>query len=217
MLSLGCSKGREAVQDCRSYLEPRHLAVEVPGHEALTQQFDTVHLGFDATPTVIAAPSSPERAAEVFRRPQRFVARDFTCGDGLPKLGILARGNDGISSPFGDGIVALASIINSIGGDVCNLPIGRDLGEQLGQYGRISHIAAGEIDSPDFRGSLINSEVGLAPHTAFGDDINSTTCPSIRPIGNEIMSQLDQEFCKIGNREVRLLPSVPTRVRHSTV
>jgi hypothetical protein len=79
------------------------------------------------------------------------------------------------------------------------------LGEQLGQHGRIAHIAAGELDSPDFQGSLINSEVSLAPYTAFGDDVNSATCPLIRPICNDIMSQLDQEIGRIGDSDVRLL------------
>jgi tRNA A37 threonylcarbamoyladenosine synthetase subunit TsaC/SUA5/YrdC len=51
------------------------LAVEVPRHEALTQQFDAVHFRLCATSAVISAPSSPERAPEVFRRPQCLVAR----------------------------------------------------------------------------------------------------------------------------------------------
>ena len=50
-------------------LEFSHLTVEVPRHQALAQQFHTMHLGFDAASAVVAAPSSPERTTEVFRRP----------------------------------------------------------------------------------------------------------------------------------------------------
>ena len=39
-LSDGYAKGSEAVQDGYSYLELRHLTVEVPRHEALAQEFD---------------------------------------------------------------------------------------------------------------------------------------------------------------------------------
>ena len=38
----------EAVQDGDTDLELRDLAVEVPRHEALTQQFHAMHFGFDA-------------------------------------------------------------------------------------------------------------------------------------------------------------------------
>jgi hypothetical protein len=48
-------------------LELGNLTVEVPRHEALTQQFHTVHLCLDAAPAVIASPSSPNGPTEVFR------------------------------------------------------------------------------------------------------------------------------------------------------
>ena len=63
-LSDGYAKGSEAVQDGYSYLELRHLTVEVPRHEALAQEFDAVHLRFDAASAVIAAPSSPDGSTE---------------------------------------------------------------------------------------------------------------------------------------------------------
>ena len=55
---------REAVQDGDTDLKLGHLTVEVTRHEALTQQFHTVHLCLDAAPAVIAAPSSPDGPAE---------------------------------------------------------------------------------------------------------------------------------------------------------
>jgi hypothetical protein len=41
------------------------LAVEVPGDEALPQQFHAMHPGFATASAVVAAPSSPERTAQV--------------------------------------------------------------------------------------------------------------------------------------------------------
>ena len=75
----GNSKRGEAVQDGHTNLELGNLTVEVPRHEALTQQFDTVHpfagktiprivfwpgSYFDAASAVIAAPSTPNRPTE---------------------------------------------------------------------------------------------------------------------------------------------------------
>lgn len=64
-------------------LEFRDLTVEVAGHETLTQQFDTMHLRFDAARTVITTPSTDRQvhakdAAERGRqraRPRYFDAR----------------------------------------------------------------------------------------------------------------------------------------------
>ena len=72
----GYAERGEAVQDGHTDLELGNLTVEVPRHEALTQQFHTVHLGLVAASAVVSAPSSPERAAEVFRCSQGLVARD---------------------------------------------------------------------------------------------------------------------------------------------
>jgi hypothetical protein len=76
----------EAVQDGDTNLELCDLMVEVSRHETLTQQFHTMHLGFDAASAVVAAPSSPDRTAEVFRCPQCFVACDRACRDRFPRL-----------------------------------------------------------------------------------------------------------------------------------
>lgn len=55
-----------AVQDGDTNLELRHLTVDVTRNEALTQQFDTVRIDFGAASAVVAAPSSPQRAAQTF-------------------------------------------------------------------------------------------------------------------------------------------------------
>jgi hypothetical protein len=143
------------------------LAIEVSRHQALTQQFDTVHLGFDAASAVVAAPFSPERSTEVFRCPQGFVARNCTCGDGLPRLGILARRDDSVGSAFGYGIVALARVVGPVGGDTGDLLVGRDLDEQLGQHRGIAHIAACDFNSPNLQCFFVDPEMDLAPDAAF--------------------------------------------------
>ena len=45
-------------------MELGDLTIEILRHEALAEQFDAVHLGFDAASAVIAAPSSPEGSTE---------------------------------------------------------------------------------------------------------------------------------------------------------
>ena len=64
--------------------------------------------------------------------------------------------------------MALSGVVGAVSSDAGDLLIGRDLVEQLGQHGRIAHVAGCELDSPDFQGFLINSNVDLAPYTAFG-------------------------------------------------
>lgn len=53
------AKGGVVVEDSDTDLDLRDLPVEVPGHEALTHQFYTMHLGFDAASAVVSTPSSP--------------------------------------------------------------------------------------------------------------------------------------------------------------
>ena len=62
----GYAERSEAVQDGDTDLELGDLTVEIPSCQSLAQQFDAMHLGFDAAPSVIAAPSSPDRPTEAF-------------------------------------------------------------------------------------------------------------------------------------------------------
>ena len=55
-----------AVEHGDADLELCNLVVEVSRHEALSQQFHTMHLGFDAASAVVSAPSAPDCATEVF-------------------------------------------------------------------------------------------------------------------------------------------------------
>ena len=119
-----------SVQDGDADLEFSDLTVEVPRHEPLAQQFHAVHLCFDGAPAVVSAPSSPERAAEVFRRAKGLVSGHGSGGEGLPRFGVLAGRNDGLGTAVSDGIVAFAGVPGTVGGDAAD-PLGRrDLFEQ---------------------------------------------------------------------------------------
>ena len=167
-MSFGYAECGEAVQDGDTDLELRDLAVEVPRHEALTQQFHTVHLRFDAASAVIAAPSSPDRPTEALRCAQGFVPCDCSGRVGLPWLGVFAGWNDCSGTPGGDGVMAFARVEGAISGDAGDLLIRRNLVEQFGQHGRIAHIAGRELRRPNFQRLLVNSDVDLAPDAAFG-------------------------------------------------
>src|SRR5690606_27887201 len=116
-------------------------------HEALPQQFHTVHLRFGTASSVVSAPVSPDRTAEIFRRPQGLVSGDCTSGDGLPRLRVLAGRDDGVGAAVGDRIMALAGIIGAVhcpAGDcaaICRegavtLPISSPAGIWLSRSGR---------------------------------------------------------------------------------
>jgi hypothetical protein len=141
----------------------------------LFQQFHAVHLGFGTTSAVVSTPFPPKRPAEVFRRSQRFVARNRACGVGFPGLGVLAGRDNGIGTSVGDGIVALARILGAICRDAADLLLGRDLIQQFWQYRRIANVAAGELDCPDFLCLFVDTEVNLAPHAPF----RATRCPAV--------------------------------------
>ena len=149
-------------------LELCDQTVKVPRHETLPEQFHTVDFRLCTASAVVAAPSSPECATEVFRRPEGLVARGGTSSGRLPRLGVLARRNDGVGTALCDRIVALASVIGTVGSDAGNLLIERDLVVQLGQHGGVAHIAGGDLDRPDFQCLLVDPEMDLAADAALG-------------------------------------------------
>jgi hypothetical protein len=61
----GYAKSCEAIYDCRTYLDLGNLAIEVTRGEALTEQFDAMHLCFDAALAVIPGYVPPHCATEV--------------------------------------------------------------------------------------------------------------------------------------------------------
>ena len=121
-----------AVQDGDADLDLCDLAVEVPCHEPLVQQFDTMHFRLGATSAVVSAPSSPKGAAEIPGRPQGFIARHGSGSDGLPGLRVLAGRDDSLGTTVSDRIVAFAGIVSAVGGHRTDLFIQYDLTKQVG-------------------------------------------------------------------------------------
>ena len=156
-----------AVHDGDADFDLCDLSIKVPRHEALPQQFHTVHLRFDTASSVVSAPVSPDRTAEIFRRPQGLVSGDSSSGDGLPRLRVLAGRYDGMGAAVSDRVTALAGIISAVSGDAADLLACRDLAEQVGQDWCIADMALGDLDGSNLQCFLINSEMDLAPDPSF--------------------------------------------------
>ena len=110
----------------------------------------------------MAAPSSPDGLAEAFGCALNFISGERPGAVGRPGFGVLARRDDGDRATLGDGLVALAGVEGAISGDAGDLLLGREPVEQLGQHGRVAHIAGGELGSPDLRRLRVNSKLDLA-------------------------------------------------------
>ena len=110
-----------AVHDCNTDLNLCNLSVKVPRHEALSQEFHAVHLGFGTAPAVVLAPVSPDRAAQVFGCPQGLVACDGSRCDWLPGFGILSGRDDSHGTPVGDGVVTVAGVVGTVSRDAPDL------------------------------------------------------------------------------------------------
>ena len=69
---------------------------------------------------------------------------------------------------FGDGVVAPARVADPVGGDACNLLIGRDLAKQLRQHVPVAYVADGDLNRTDLQCLFIDPNVDLAPDAALG-------------------------------------------------
>lgn len=63
--------------------------------------------------------------------------------------------------------MAFVRIEGAVCRDACDLVVGWDLVKQFGQYGRVAHVAGGELRGQDFRCHFVNSDVDFAPDRAF--------------------------------------------------
>ena len=88
------ARSRVAVQDRDPDLELSDLSVEVSGHEALTEEFDAVHLRFCAAAAVILGPFSPECPPGILAGSYGFIPNDSTRCCWFPKLSVFARRDD---------------------------------------------------------------------------------------------------------------------------
>ena len=86
---------------------------------------------------------------------------------GFHGLAFLRGGMMACGAALGDGVMALAGVVGAVSGDAADLLIGRDLVEQLGQHGRVAHVAGGELGRPDLQRLLVDPDVDLAPDAAF--------------------------------------------------
>jgi len=59
---------RKAIEDCGTDFELGELAVEGTRSDTLAEQLEAVHLGFDQTAAMIAAPLLPDCPPQIFRR-----------------------------------------------------------------------------------------------------------------------------------------------------
>ena len=61
------------------------------------------------------------------------------------------------------------------GGDACDLLVGRDLVEQIGQHGRVANITGGELRRPDVQRLLINSPLSANAHIRLSGNGSSAS------------------------------------------
>jgi hypothetical protein len=129
----GYAERRIAVEYGDTYLDLGDLTIEFPRHEPLVQKCYTVHPCLDAASAVVSAPSSPKRPAQVFRRALGLVSRRGSCGDGLPRLRVLAGRDNGMGAAVCNGVVAFACVVGTVGGDAADPLVRRDLTEKVPQ------------------------------------------------------------------------------------
>jgi hypothetical protein len=91
-----------------------------------------MHLRFDAASAMVSTPSSPERAAQVFRRTQGLVSRHGSSGDRPPGLRVLAGRDDGMGTAICNRIVAFARVVGAISRNATDFLVLRDLVEKVG-------------------------------------------------------------------------------------
>ncbi len=68
-----------------------------------------------------------------------------------------------MSASAGDSAMAFARVAGPIGSDRADLHICRDLAEQFGQHGRVTNMAAGDLDSTDLQRLFVDAYMDLAP------------------------------------------------------
>ena len=82
--SVRYAKRSIAIEHGDADLDFRDLPFEVPRHERLAHQFQTMHLGFDAASSVVSTPASPQGTTQVSLRTNRFVSGNGSGARPLP-------------------------------------------------------------------------------------------------------------------------------------
>ncbi len=65
-------------------------------------------------------------------------------------------------------IVALSSVIGAVGRDAGDLLVHRDLAYKIRQHGRVTDMAASDLDGPNLQCLLIDPKINLAPDPSLG-------------------------------------------------
>ena len=73
-----------------------------------------------------------------------------------------------MGTAFGDSVMAFSGVVGAICRDTGNVLIGRDLGQQFGQHGRVAYVAAGDLDRPNLPCFLIDPKMDLSPDASLG-------------------------------------------------
>ena len=68
-----------------------------------------------------------------------------------------------MGASVGDGVVALARVVGTVRGDRADFHISGDLVEKLGQHGRVTDVAVGDLDGSDLQRLFVDANVDLAP------------------------------------------------------
>ena len=164
-------------------LELGDLTVDLARGEALAQELDAVHLGFGAASAVIAARSSPDGSPDAFRNAQDVMAGVGSGGVGVPGSCVLMRRNDRRSTSGGDGVMAFTGVEGTVDCEAGDLLVGWDLGQQLGQHGRVTDVAGGELGGPDVPSSSGKQSTGAVPDpppSRCGSCAESHAAPPVR-------------------------------------
>ncbi len=146
-----------AIEHSDTDLDLGDLPVEVPRHERLAHQFQAVHpltgsrllanderFRFDATSSVVSAPTSPHGAAQISLRVECIVPGDRSLlihcpakhasmhERGFPGLCILTWQDHRVGISGGNSLVAFTRIVGAVCGDTADVLIGRDLVQEFG-------------------------------------------------------------------------------------
>jgi len=66
-----------------------------------------------------------------------------------------------------NGFVAFESVVGPICDDTADVLAGQDLVQEIGQYGRITDVAVGNLNCPNLQRFLVDAYMYLAPDASF--------------------------------------------------
>ena len=125
-----------------------------------------MHLGFHQASAVVAAPLLPEGVSQPVAGFERLVAHARPHQGCLPRLAVLARGNNGLRPALSDRRMACLGVVCHVCTDIGHRFVGRYLRQQLGQLGqrgRVAHAVVGHFDGSNLQRLSITPLMYPAP------------------------------------------------------